>query len=173
LAILKTNLSQQHKDQVTKLMKNCEEVAKGYVPANELQGIGIARLLGEWSKQEGGTSQQIWGSLACAKNYYLNSHTDNNFFYSLTTTASSHGLQHDIDTYPMTAEVCNYFTFAEQEVAVALRPGDMLLFNPLYQHCLSSYTSFTKMMMSFVCHYISKQQLSGRMTIVYLSPEGR
>jgi hypothetical protein len=26
-------------------------------------------------------------------------------------------------------------------VAVGMRPGEMLLFNPLYQHCLSSWTS--------------------------------
>jgi ectoine hydroxylase-related dioxygenase (phytanoyl-CoA dioxygenase family) len=41
----------------------------------------------------------------------------------------------------MDAEVCNYFTFAEQGIAVALRPGDILLFNPMYHHCLSSRTS--------------------------------
>jgi hypothetical protein len=41
----------------------------------------------------------------------------------------------------MDAKVCNYFTFAEQGIAVALRPGDMLIFNPLYHHCLSSRTS--------------------------------
>jgi hypothetical protein len=71
----------------------------------------------------------------------LNSHTDEDFFYSLTTTTSALGLRHDIDRYTMDAEVCNYFTFAEQGVAVALRPGDMLLFNPLYQHCISSRTT--------------------------------
>jgi ectoine hydroxylase-related dioxygenase (phytanoyl-CoA dioxygenase family) len=38
-------------------------------------------------------------------------------------------------------QVCNYFTFAKQGVAVALRPGDILLFNPVYKHCLSSRTS--------------------------------
>ena len=42
----------------------------------------------------------------------------------------------------MQAKVCNYFTFTEQGIAVALRPGDTLLSNPLYQHCLSSCTSF-------------------------------
>ena len=41
----------------------------------------------------------------------------------------------------MDAGVCNYFTFAEQGVAVALQPGDILLFNPVYEHCLSSRTS--------------------------------
>ena len=54
---------------------------------------------------------------------------------------SEHGLKDDIDRYEMDAGVCNYFTFAEQGVAVALRPGDILLFNPVYEHCLSSRTS--------------------------------
>ena len=72
----------------------------------------------------------------------MNSHLDDDFFYSLTTIASECGLRQEVDRYSMEAEVCNYFTFAEQGIAVALRPGDMLLFNPRYQHCLSSRTSF-------------------------------
>jgi hypothetical protein len=61
------------------------------------------------------------------------------------TVASAYGLQQDIDRYRMNAEVCNYFTFAKQGIAVALlRPGDMLLFNPQYQHCLSARTSIYK-----------------------------
>ena len=40
----------------------------------------------------------------------------------------------------MSGGCCSYFVFAEQGIAVALQPGDMLLFNPLYQHCLSSRT---------------------------------
>ena len=68
----------------------------------------------------------------------MNSHVDEDFFYSLTTVASEQGLQEDIDRYSMDADVCNYFTFAEQGIAVALRPGDMLIFNPHYHHCCLS-----------------------------------
>jgi hypothetical protein len=134
-------LKQSDRRKICKLMTTCEDVAKGYIPSNELRGLRIAQLLGEWSQMEGVATQPIWGSLACGKNYYLNSHLDEDFFYSMTTIASECGLQCDIDRYSIEAEVCNYFTFAEQGVAVALRPGDMLLFNPMYQHCLSSLTS--------------------------------
>jgi hypothetical protein len=127
---------------ITNLMTRCEEVAKGYVRSNELRGLRIAQLLGEWPEIEGVASQPIWGSLACGKNYYLNSHVDEDFFHSLTTMVSEGGLHHNIDRYDMDAAVCNYFTFPEQGIAVALRPGDMLHFNPTYQHCLSSRTSF-------------------------------
>ena len=135
------NFSNDDRNVIKNLMTNCEEVAKGYMFSHKLRGMEIARLLGGWIPQGYGSSWQIWGSLACGKNYYLNSHTDEDFFYSLTTTTSALGMRHDIDRYAMDAEVCNYFTFAEQGVAVALRPGDMLLFNPLYQHCISSRTT--------------------------------
>jgi hypothetical protein len=59
------------------------------------------------------------------------------FFYSLTTVASEWGVQ-DNDWYMMEANICNYFTFADQGIAVVLRLGDMLIFNPLYHHCLLS-----------------------------------
>jgi len=136
-----STLSIVDKATIIKLMTRCEEVAKGYLASNELRGLKIAQLLGGWQEISGVASHPIWGSLACGKNYYLNSHTDEDFFYSLTTVASECGLRQDIDRYCIDAKVCNYFTFAEQGIAVALRPGDMLIFNPLYHHCLSSRTS--------------------------------
>jgi hypothetical protein len=135
------NLRDEDRSSILKLMTNCEEVAKGFVQADELRGLRVAQLMGNWPNLKGVSSRPIWGSLACGRNYYLNSHLDEDFFYSLTTIASKWGLRNDIDRYSMEAEVCNYFTFAEEGIAVALRPGDMLLFNPLYQHCLSSRTS--------------------------------
>ena len=134
-------LSRVDRDTIIKLMTRCEEVAKGYLPSNEIRGLQIAQLLEEWQELNGVASRPIWGSLACGKNYYMNSHLDEDFFYSLTTIASEGGIRQDIDRYSMDAKVCNYFTFAEQGIAVALRPGDMLIFNPLYHHCLSSRTS--------------------------------
>lgn len=134
-------LSNVDQKKICNLMSTCQDVAKGYVPANELRGLQFAKMMAQWPNLKGVSSQQIWGSLACGKNYFLNTHLDEDFFYSLTTIASAWGLRQDIDRYSMEAEVCNYFTFAEEGIAVALRPGDMLLFNPLYQHCLSSRTS--------------------------------
>ena len=36
--------------------------------------------------------------------------------------------------------ISNYFTFPSTGHAVGLRPGDILIFNPLYTHCISSKT---------------------------------
>ena len=55
--------------------------------------------------------------------------------------ASECGLQKEIDRYySIEADVCN-FALAEQGIVAALRPGDMLLLNPMNRHCLSSRIS--------------------------------
>jgi hypothetical protein len=56
------------------------------------------------------------------------------------TMACCHALRDDIDQYNLHAEGSNYFVFPEKGIAVALRPGDMLIFNPKYHHCLLSCT---------------------------------
>jgi hypothetical protein len=78
------------------------------------------------------------GILACGKNYFSNSHTHEDFFSSLTTTASSAGLQSNIDCRHQSVQL---FHLCGQGMAAALRPGDMLLFNPLYHHCQSGQQS--------------------------------
>ena len=75
-----TNLSRVNKDQIIKLMTRCQEVVNGYLPSNELQGLQITKLLGNWHEINGVASHHIWGSLASGKNYYLNLHMDEDFF---------------------------------------------------------------------------------------------
>ncbi len=65
---------------ICQLISTCQDVAKGYVPANELRGLQFAKMMAQWPNLKGVSSQQIWGSLACGKNYYLNSHFDEDFF---------------------------------------------------------------------------------------------
>jgi hypothetical protein len=139
-----TNMTPLAIEKMNPVSQERNEAAKGYLPPDELWGLRIAQLLGEWKEISGVSMHPVWGSLACGKNYNLNSHVDEDFFYSLTTVAAERGLQEDIDRYSMDAEVCNYFTFVDQGIAVALRPGDMLIFIPVYHHCLSSYLCLQK-----------------------------
>jgi hypothetical protein len=83
----------------------------------------------------------ILPSFSQAVNTILNLHTDDDFFYSILTLALAYGLRDDIDQYEINAAVSNYFMFAEQGIAVAMRPGDMIVFNPKYRHALSSRSS--------------------------------
>jgi hypothetical protein len=133
-------LSPKYKKQLLKFMSRCQEVANGYIKSKELRGIQIAKLILKWDSINGCKHGSILPSLSQALNTYLSAHTDEDFFYSLMTTACCHALRDDIDQYKLHAEVSNYFVFPEQGIAVALRPGDLLIFNPKYHHCLSSRT---------------------------------
>ena len=73
-------LSNVDKQTICNLMSTCQDVAKGYVPTNELRGLQFAKMMAQLPNLKGVASQQIWGSLACGKNYYLNSHLDEDFF---------------------------------------------------------------------------------------------
>jgi hypothetical protein len=133
-------LSAKDKKHILKFMTQCQEVANGYIKSKELRGIQMAKLILKWRSIKGCGPGSIWPSFSQALNTYLSVHTDDDFFYSLMTTACSHALRDDIDQYKLHAEVSNYFVLPEQGIAVALRPGDMLIFNPKYHHCLSSRT---------------------------------
>ena len=140
------NFAQGDKKEVIKLMTACKEVARSYLPSHVLRGIENAKRLGNWPKILDGAVGAMYAALSSSLNSYLNSHTDQDFLYSLLTMASLRGLQESIDQYDVhNVDICNYFAFAQQGIAVALRPGDMLLFNPVYQHCVSSRTASYKM----------------------------
>jgi hypothetical protein len=121
-------------------MNQCQEVANDYIKSKKLHGIQMAKLILKWRSIKGCGPGSIWPSFSQALNTYLTAHMDNNFFYSLMTTACSHALRDDIDQYKWHAEVSNFLVFPEQGIKVALRPGDMLIFNPKYHHCLLSCT---------------------------------
>jgi hypothetical protein len=85
-------LRQDDRDQIIKLMTGCEEVAKGYLPPGALWGLRVAKVLGDWPEISGGPVQSLYGSLASGKNVYLNTHTDEDFFYSLMMVSSAYRL---------------------------------------------------------------------------------
>ena len=81
----------------------------------------------------------IFPAIACGRNVYLNVHTDEDFFWSVTTV-----IQKDAGPLEMNSNICNYFCFPTYGVSVGLRHGDILLFNPLIPHCISSRCDDTR-----------------------------
>ena len=73
----------------------------------------------------------IYGAISSSWNVFLSSHMDEDFFYSVVTVQAE---KSDGSLYSMSDDICYYFVFAEYSVAVALCPGDVLLFNPLAYH---------------------------------------
>ena len=50
-------------------------------------------------------------------------------------------LEDQDDSYQLKMEPAHYFCFPGIGTAIAVRPGDMLVFNPQYYHCCSRKTS--------------------------------
>jgi hypothetical protein len=81
--------SKDDKKEIIKLMTGCKEVANGFLTPEELQGFRVTKVLRDWMDLSGAPSRCFFGSLASGKNHYLNTHTDKDFFYSVTTVPSA------------------------------------------------------------------------------------
>ena len=62
---------------------------------------------------------------------YLNMHSDVDYTYCATSI-------HQREEYLESQDVVAYFAFPRLGIAIPLRPGDILFFNPKEPHCVSS-----------------------------------
>jgi hypothetical protein len=110
--------------------------------AESLYGVGQNKTgdkNGMWTK-----SPEIWQQVAISRNVALNCHTDDDFFLSCLTVAV------DDKPYLRKCEPVQYFAFPEDGVAVALHPGDILIFNHAYHIALRRELIWMVMMSWFV-----------------------
>jgi len=98
------------------------------------------------------SSDKVWPAMVSGRNVFLNLHTDDDFIWSLVTVVSEH--EPTLDS-PI---VC-YFCFPTIGMAVPLRNGDMLLFNPKVPHCVSSRCNGS--MDSFCISFYMNSKLGG------------
>ena len=78
-----------------------------------------------------GQSSKLFPAMACGLNVFLPAHIDDDAFLSVTMTIGK-------DPPTMDSPISHYFCFPSHGVAVPLRPGDLLIFNPRILHCVSS-----------------------------------
>lgn len=82
---------------------------------------------------------KVWHSMAVGRNVFANVHQDDDFFWTVVTIATS--------TTPILSKqdaiIC-FFCFPTLGIAIALRDGDILLFNPRLPHCISTRVDGTK-----------------------------
>ncbi len=77
------------------------------------------------------TCSRIYSAFASGINIYLNCHKDHDFTYGCSFI-------HMKEVYTLEQLVVAYFCFPRLGIAVPLRPGDMIFFNPSEEHCISS-----------------------------------
>ena len=75
---------------------------------------------------------KIFNAISYTKNVHLSCHTDMDFTQSVIT-CYKHGHVCHVDD-----DVVAYFCFPRIGMAVSLRPGDILVFNPREYHAVSS-----------------------------------
>jgi hypothetical protein len=113
-----------------------------------------------------------WSSIATACNYISPAHTDEDAFMS-TLFVSHYKKDGNIcnnEQYELNQKIALYFCFPTVGVAVALRPGDVLLFNPIYYHCASQKCEFYNSEDVFLTSlYMKNKQISNNDNKIALS----
>jgi hypothetical protein len=95
-----------------------------------------------------------WGALALSIKSYLNLHTDIDFGYSAMIC-----LAKNREILQLTSSPLAFMCFPKQGVSAAIRDGDILLFNPLVPHCVSSRT--TDIDVAFITFYLKTNIVGG------------
>ena len=133
------------KTRLVKFMRRLEHFVGRYIDSDILRGLQAAKRVCRWETID--NKNLFYSALASAADYYSAAHVDADFFFSLLYTivdnlSSGDDMQGQAHRgYDLDDEVVQYFVFPNTGVSVALRPGDVLLFNPIKYHCLSTKTS--------------------------------
>ncbi len=138
---LKHGLPSKEWDLLHKVLKHAEYAFDRYMDTNVIRHISSAKFrvnfktMGPSPSSSNKKHSPYYNGLDFGINVYLRIHINADFTMSI---AQAHIDNHD---YVIGDEVICYFAFPRIGVAVALRPGDFLLFNPNEPHSVSSRCS--------------------------------
>lgn len=127
-----------------KMLARADDLAKRYFPN------GLLKTLQKMKDKVGDTAQidnvkadnvqNLWASVATSFNYISPAHVDDDCFLSSMTVSYSE-CENDVggskERYRIDMSTAVYFLLPEYSIALELRPGDVLFFNPLHYHCVS------------------------------------
>jgi hypothetical protein len=162
---------------IYKMYQRATEIAMMVIPTNLLRGLRVAHDEIGWetidtsfkNKQPVHSCKRpIWAAAAASMNYISASHVDTDFFLSCLTlichddndvTIRTLGTRRS--TYRDDLPPAAYFCFPRQGVALAMRPGDYIIFNPIEPHCLSMRETFYESKEVYVISYYLKSSIVG------------
>jgi hypothetical protein len=131
-------LPQYHQTILMKLMRYIERCYESIVDSEVISHMFHAKQVVPFKTMTmPGSSQKsmlkYYGALAFGCNVFLRCHTDSDFTMSIAQIHLKGKATYELDD-----DIVVYFCFPTLGVAVPMRPGDLLLFNSLIPHCLSS-----------------------------------
>ncbi|GFH48503.1 hypothetical protein CTEN210_04979 [Chaetoceros tenuissimus] len=155
-------------ERIQKLIRFNDNKAQGYIHPMHLKGFKMAEKKGfsdfvnacspDANPEELIKQGQVLVSIAVGVGSYLNAHKDDDAFVSVITS-----LAEDEDHYKEEADIVTYFCFPDQGRAIALRAGDILVFNSADElHCSSSNSEAFSNETVFNCSmYLKTNVLAG------------
>jgi hypothetical protein len=135
---------------LVKMSRRCQSIASRYLPCELLTGMAEVMKMAECptmaEPRKSGKAKTVespasvpgmFAALANAINHDSPAHTDADFTLSVLT-ANVKGLVTPAEPrYSSDSPIVHHFVFPEYGIAIAIRPGDTLIFNPLHYHCLA------------------------------------
>jgi hypothetical protein len=153
-------------DHFGKMLKRMQFLATAWLP------FGILTILKEVKKMCNAEASfdncnngfnEIWSSIATSYNYISPAHVDKDAFLGCLTVSHVPTKCKDANKYKYEMELppAVFFCFPEHGQAIALRPGDVLFFNPREYHCISQRTKEYKDEKVYVTSfYLKTSQIS-------------
>ena len=120
-------------DRILNHLKKVEKLFAQNLPTNVIRQVMSGIELSDaplFSTTAGGTSL-IYQAFAIGKNIYLSGHVDKDFTYSAVTVLKR-------GEYTIDDKIIAYFNFPRLGLAIPLKPGDVLFFDPKEPHMISS-----------------------------------
>ena len=135
---LKQGFESKDWDTLQKLLKRAEHAFDKYLDTDVIRHIACARTRVPFKTMEPSPSSlhqapsRYYNGIGFGINVFLRCHIDHDFTMSIVQV---HIENH---SYQVDDKIVCYFAFPRIGIAVALRPGDFLLFNPQEPHSISS-----------------------------------
>ncbi len=118
--------------------KRIQNLFLDFMPSPFLRGINEAKQFVPHMKE---IHTGLYAAMAVGENVYLSQHMDEDMLWSTTSVHCNDKICLDGQgNYEFDAPVACYFVFGEVGKAVALRPGDVLIFNTQKVHSVSRRT---------------------------------
>jgi hypothetical protein len=139
-------ISEEMSEEEAHLQQMCSHMtdkARAYTPFGLYHLFKMAKKLcgSVFNYNEMNPDNDMFNSMAVSRNYISPAHVDDDACISgLMVIHSMHKKEVKKDFYYMNQDIALYFLFPSHGIAVALRPGDYFLFNPIYTHHVSQRT---------------------------------
>ena len=129
-----SKVDEGHLETVVSYVRKLEHLFASFAESEVVLMVQEARKLLSFETLSGaGRECEIFGAFAFGRNVYLPAHKDKDFTFSIISVHARDGCYCETDT-----RIVAYFGFPRLGVAIPLRLGDVLIFNPLESHCVSS-----------------------------------